>query len=412
MTMFGHYGRRVFPFINTLDNFYAKQHADGFICREINTYDGRDLFTPQDPSSTGPPILSWTEWIHYERTHDLDRLRAVFPALVAYHHWWRDWRTWPDGSYFTDGWGAGLDNQTRVPDSVHYHHHYRWADANMQQALNCRMLQQMGSTIGRDEFNADLQAEYQRLTAYINDHLWDEGSGFYYDLAPDGRFSTVKSIGVYWGLLAGIIPDDRVTRMLAHLDDPALFNRPHRVPSQAADSEGYHPDGGYWRGGIWSPTNYMILRGLTLHGADDLAYAIALNHIGNVAQVFKETGTVWENYAPEYVGRGSPSRGDFVGWTGLSAVSIPLEYVIGLRTNDTPHLLIWDIRLTERHGVWRYPLDASGTLDLVCAARPDADTPPNLRITTDKPLTLRACWTGGSQVWTLEPGTHHLAAHG
>ena len=33
--MFARYGARFFPFQNTLDNFYAKQHPDGFICREI-----------------------------------------------------------------------------------------------------------------------------------------------------------------------------------------------------------------------------------------------------------------------------------------------------------------------------------------------------------------------------------------
>lgn len=35
ITMFCRYGRNFFPFQKTLDNFYAKQHPDGFICREI-----------------------------------------------------------------------------------------------------------------------------------------------------------------------------------------------------------------------------------------------------------------------------------------------------------------------------------------------------------------------------------------
>ena len=41
--MFARYGARFFPFQNTLDNFYAKQHPDGFICREIKA-DGADCF--------------------------------------------------------------------------------------------------------------------------------------------------------------------------------------------------------------------------------------------------------------------------------------------------------------------------------------------------------------------------------
>ena len=54
--MFARYGARFFPFPQTLDNFYAKQHPDGFICREIKA-DGADCFErydPMTPSAPGP----------------------------------------------------------------------------------------------------------------------------------------------------------------------------------------------------------------------------------------------------------------------------------------------------------------------------------------------------------------------
>ena len=53
--MFARYGTRFFPFQRTLDNFYAKQHPDGFICREIKA-DGADCFERYDPVSTGPNL--------------------------------------------------------------------------------------------------------------------------------------------------------------------------------------------------------------------------------------------------------------------------------------------------------------------------------------------------------------------
>lgn len=46
--MFARYGARFFPFQNTLDNFYAKQHPDGFICREIKA-DGADCLRDTIP---------------------------------------------------------------------------------------------------------------------------------------------------------------------------------------------------------------------------------------------------------------------------------------------------------------------------------------------------------------------------
>ena len=156
----------------------------------------------------------------------------------------------------------------------------------------------------------------------------------------------------------------------------------------------------------------MILRALTYLGQDDLAYAIGRNHLENVAQVFTDTGTLWENYAPEYVGIGNPAKPDFVGWTGISAISVPFEYVIGLRPDEARNHLLWDVRLTERHGALRYPFGAQGTLDLICDPRADESVLPALNVTTDVSLTLDVRWSGGSQSWDLTPGTHTLRADG
>ena len=82
MTLFGRYGARAFPFVRTLDNLYAKQHPDGFICREIGRALGDDRFPRFDPSSTGPNVLAWAEWEHYRNFGDGDRLARVFPVLL------------------------------------------------------------------------------------------------------------------------------------------------------------------------------------------------------------------------------------------------------------------------------------------------------------------------------------------
>ena len=55
--MFGKYASRSFNFQGTLDNFYALQHKDGFICREIIEANGEDRFTRYDPAATGPLCL-------------------------------------------------------------------------------------------------------------------------------------------------------------------------------------------------------------------------------------------------------------------------------------------------------------------------------------------------------------------
>lgn len=406
MTMFGRYARHNFNFMGSLDNFYAKQHDDGFICREINTYSGQDLFQSLDPRSTGPNILAWTEWQHYQHSQDRQRLRDVFPVLIGYHRWWQEWRTHPDGSYWTSGWGSGMDNQTRVPDSEYHHRHYTWVDAMMQQALSCQILLKIAQVIGRDEFDAELTCEFDEIRAYLNTQMWDEPTGFYYDRAPDGTLSATKSIGAFWGLLSDVIPSERADQMIAHLENEQSFNRPHPIPTQAYDSADYNPYGGYWLGGVWSPTNYMVLCGLTQRGYHALAHQIAMRHVEQITAVYAQTGTVYENYSPEYTQPGKPARPDFVGWTGLSAITIPIEYLLGIHKPDSSHTLVWHLHLTERHGIKGYPLGHSNHVDLICAARQSSDENPVLTLKTQKPIMIHFVRGHDQQTVSFEAGQH------
>src|SRR6185295_3293683 len=58
--------------------------------------------------------------------------------------------------------------------------------------------------------------------------------------------------------------------------------------------------------------------------------------------------------APESAAPGTPSKPDFVGWTGLPPIAVLLEYVLGLRPDAPARRLLWDVRLTDAHGVRRY----------------------------------------------------------
>lgn len=398
--LFARYGTRAFNFQQTLDNFYRKQHSDGFICREIRQSDGSDCFYRHDPSSTGPNIMPWTEWEYYLNFGDKKRLAEVFPPLLAYYRWFRANRTWRDGAYWSTGWGCGMDNQARFDadhDTLQFTHgHLIWADTNMQQIFAARVLWQMAETLGRTSETSDLSAEINALTRLVNDRLWDEATAFYYDLNPDDKLSFVKSIGAYWGLLAQIVNGKQLTRFIAHLEDPASFNRPHRVPTLAANHHAYNADtGDYWNGGVWPPTNYMVLRGLTAAGCHALAYEIARNHLDNVLKVFEQTETVWENYAPERIVPGHPAKPDFVGWSGLPGTAVLIEYVFGLRADVPSKRLVWDVRLTDAHGVTGYPFGLEGVLDLQCSARQSLDEKPHINVNSNVSLTLELRWEGG-----------------
>lgn len=395
---FGAYGRRAFNFLGTLDNLYCKQHPDGYICREIDEEDGKDCFERFDPSSTGPNVLPWAEWSYYQHTADRERLAQIFPALLAYTQWFHAHRTWLDGSYWSCGLGCGMDNLPRTAPGYHpslTHGRMRWVDATLQAILAHDSLCRMGRVLGRAHSLQPLNEESARLKELVNRLMWDEDTAFYYDVDAQGRHNCIRHIGAYWALLAGAVPPDRLERFTAHLDDPDEFNRPHRIPALSASHPAYTPEGGYWKGGVWAPTNYMALKGLRATGYGALAHLIARNHLDNVVEVFETTGTVWENYAPEMPTPGTPAKPDFVGWTGLPAIAVLFEEVFGLQPDAPNRTLRWDVRLQDEHGVERYPFGKNGLLDLKCSARESALEKPLIEIHANVPVKLLIHWAGG-----------------
>ncbi|HEY3498691.1 MAG TPA: trehalase family glycosidase [Polyangiaceae bacterium] len=406
ITLFGRYGDRAWKFQNTLDNFYAKQHPDGGICRQLRELDGSEVFSRFDPAGSGPNLLAWSEWEFYRFRGDRGRLADVFFPLAAHAAWHRRYRTWPNGSYWGTGWATGMDNQPRTPAGAHLwfdHGHRTWVDTNLQAVFNNRLLVKIAAELGREEEVLEATTENSALIPWINQHLWDEETGFYHDLRRDQtRTTELKTIGAYWALLADVVPRERLDRFVQHLESNSEFRRVHRVPSLSADTPGFDPDGGYWLGGVWAPTNYMVLRGLTERGYHDLAYTIAENHFQNVMASFEATESIWEHFAPDSEGEGR-GRHDFVGWTAITPIAVLFEYVIGLRSEAVRGELCWDVRRLDEHGVHRYPFGGQGSVDLVCEARASIHERPKLRVKSNVPLKLRLIWAGGEDVIEVQP---------
>lgn len=396
--MFGRYGSLAFPFQNTMDNFYARQHMDGFICRELKEEEAKDRFTRFDPCATGPAIMAWCEWEYYKTTADKNRLAEVYYPLLAYHQWLQEYHTWRDGTYWSSGWGCGMDNQPRVEPGrnvSHSHAHMVWVDTCLQAIIDARMLVNMAKELGHEEDIPSLQEEIDHLTQVVNERLWCDKDAFYYDEWRDGTLNGVKSIGAYWALLAEVLTPEMLERFVAHLDNENEFKRPNRVPTLSADHPDYCPEGGYWRGGVWAPTNYMVLKGLETNGFHALAHDIAMAYLEQVTQVYQDTDTLWENYAPEKPAPGvvkdHVAAKDFVGWTGLAPISVLFEYVMGIKSDPVHGKLYWDVRLCEKHGIANYPF-GEHRITLTCEKRADQGEEPKITIEADCEIEVSVSW--------------------
>jgi hypothetical protein len=409
ITIFARYGSRAYPFQQTLNNFYAKQHPDGFICREIWGQTGKDCFHRYDPTSTGPNLIPWSELIYFQQFGDLTRIHKIFPVLCAYYQWLRLNRTWQDGSYWSSGWGTGMDNQPRVPkqyNPIYSNGHMTWLDTCLQQLFIGKILVDFGFYTERWQEIEDIEEETKFLKKYIREKLWDPKTAFLYDRYADGSLGTLKSIGAYWALWTDILKPDELKRFVAHLSDPKTFARKHPIPSMPADHEKYQADGRYWQGGVWAPTNYMVITGLKNNGFHAQAFDIAMKHHQQVMEVYKNTGTFFEYYAPESTEPGFLARPEFIGWTGLVPISILFECIFGISSNIQNQTIQWDVRLTEEHGIDRYPLGKDGLLSLKCATRSNVNQKPSLQIQSNIPMKLKLTWAGGTDTLEIKPGSN------
>lgn len=345
--------------------------------------------------------------VYYKQFGDMDRLHKIFPALCAYYKWLRLNHTWRNGTYWSSGWGTGMDNMPRVQpqyNMIYSHGHMVWLDATLQQYFTAGQLLEIGFYLERWQEIEDFEDEQKRLKAYINENLWNDKEKCLFDQYADGSLSTTKGVYAYWALLTDVLEKDRMDAFVEELNNKETFNRLHRIPSLAANNEKYKENGRYWQGGVWPGANYMVLTGLVDKGYRKLAYDIAVNHYNNVLGVYKNTGTFWEYYAPEAMEPGFMARPDFIGWTGLPPIAVLIEHIFGIRSNVYAKKLTVDVNLTEAYGINRYPFGMDGVVSIKVKARTSADQEPQVEIDSNVPFELTVLWGEKQKVVAIGNG--------
>lgn len=381
------------PGICSLDNFYCKQFDDGEISREmvretgedfplwVNTYQKplysyfhnhygfrrlkemtnlsyEEMYKPdlgrkveRNPYLTldnlNHPVLALGEIESYRRTGDIERLMMVMEPLYRQYEAFKYHLRHVTGLYVTD-W-ASMDNSPR--------NQYlgMGVDITSEMVLFAKqlleildILKEKGYEVEEAEIRREMLTDDRCKTIQaINRYMWNEADGFYYDVDFEGRQTGIKTIAGFAPMLAGASDRAQMDRLVYWLNDKDTFNRIHRIPVLAANEPGFDPEGGYWSGSVWAPTNVMVLLGLEENGYHDLAREIGLNHMQIMAQVFEKTGTIWENYPADSITSGNADNADFVGWSGVGAILYLIEYGIGLHGDI--HGVAWEIdeKLTD-----------------------------------------------------------------
>jgi hypothetical protein len=374
MALFGVYGYNVFPVMQTLDLFYQKQRADGFISRVYIENSGEPLHLPtqRDPM-VNPPLFTWVELKYFRFSADTSRLKAVFPKLEQYFSWLDSYcrgKNEADDLYYTTPIGSGMMNLPRGDIELG-----AWCDMSSQMALFARDLSVIADILGNGYKQEYYRRRFAEIARSVQEKLWHPNTAFYYDMSREGKQVRLKTISGYWPLLAGIPDPKTAQQLISHLKDSSEFKSVHLFTSVAQNETDFDPRGFYWRGGVWGIIDYMIVEALKLYGEQSLADSATWNHVDNMSRVYSgsqlnlanvdskaanfKAGTIWELYAPAELEPGTRwdaaayGEPDYIAYSGHGPIAMLIENILGFRVDAPDDQLTWNVRRTDRHGIRR-----------------------------------------------------------
>ncbi|AXX58972.1 alpha-glucosidase [Vibrio vulnificus] len=168
-------------------------------------------------------------------------------------------------------------------------------------------LAQMADLLGKPEQAKTFRAKADKLADYINTCMFDESTGFFYDIRIEdqplangcaGKPIVERGKGPEgWSpLFNGAATQAHADAVVKVMKDPQEFNSYVPLGTAALSSPAFGPDI-YWRGRVWVDQFYFGLKGMERYGYRQDAVAMAsafFNHADGLVQ----DGPIRENYNP------------------------------------------------------------------------------------------------------------------
>jgi len=283
-----------------LENYFSLEMAGGMLPGTIyfKVDDNGNLTGQFDVTDvcSHPPL--WQELVseYYQATGDIEFLRTTFEFAKRNLAWWEKERSAPEGGfYYMDvvkrWWESGVDHGVRWDEIDGKPHTCIDATCHIQ-SLYRRMAEWA-------EILAEEPDPYRKkaseLEDFVNTELWDEKTGFFYDIEMVRRRKRpVKTFEGFWPLSLSIATDDRLERLLAHLTNRGEFFTYHPVATVSADEREYSQD--CWRGPAWNSQTFWIARGCSKNGFTREARLITEKALDATLSRFRKYNTLFEFY--------------------------------------------------------------------------------------------------------------------
>lgn len=348
------YSNNKYPAHILMDTFYQKQEESGAIRGYYSTETGKPVCSENNPDCLAPPLFAWAEFNIFHKVGQKKRIKEIIPALEKYYTWLEENFMDETGLYAVPLAATTMENAPR--EGVKYP-----IDFNTQQAISALYLSALADVLNDKELSFRYKRRYFSLKTRINSQMWDRETGFYYDLDENNEPIKVKTIAGFWPLLAEFLNEGQAEQLIAHLKDPRTFGTENPFPTLAADEKVFSEEGNGYRGSVFSPFTFMIIKGLEKYKEYELSRECAIRHLYHIIDTFHpeegKKGTLWEAYTPNketqasWEGREDFPAQRFVPYAGLASIAMMIENIAGLFISLPRKTVDWIIPTLEMMGI-------------------------------------------------------------
>lgn len=265
---------------------------------------------------TKPPLSAWAVWKVYEVSKDKFFLSDIYDQVKIYHYWWYTYRDRDqdglceygstDGTRIAAAWESGMDNAVRFDHAkMLKNKENAWSlnqesvDLNAYLYAEKMYLMKIAKELSFYFDAKGFENEAALLKEKINSQMYDEKTGFYYDINYEsGDFITVMGPEGWIPLWAGISSQEQANEVVKTMMDKTKFNTYVPLLTLQADHPKMDPLDGYWRGPVWLDQVYFGLVGMKNYGFELEANELT-NKVYNNIEGFKNSqASIRENYHP------------------------------------------------------------------------------------------------------------------
>ncbi len=348
------YSNRNFHAHQNLDYLYARQESNGAIRWKYLLTKKTPVLDSSNPEGVGLPLFAWAEFNLFHKTANKKRIKEVMPVLQKYSTWLETTFKKENSLYSVPFEASTMFNSPREKTVYPI-------DFNAAMAVNALYMAALGDIINDKDLNFQYKKMYFSLKTQINALMWDQETGFYYDLDESEKKLTHKTVANFWPLLAEIPNEDKAEKIISHLSDPQSFGTDHPFPSLSVCHKKFSKDGEGYRGSVFPAFNFMIIKGLEKYQRYDLAREASIRHLYHMLDSLfpdeSNKGDLWEAYLPLKDGYAKMSGSDtfprkrHILFAGLSTIAIMIENIIGLNISLPRKTVDWTIPNLEMMGI-------------------------------------------------------------